>query len=808
MELLAPAGTMENFMAALESGADAIYLGGKEFNACAHAANFDMDELREAIRLAHILGVSVYVTVNILIGDSELKDLEVYLKELESIGVDAIIVQDLAVATIARRVAPNLHLHGSTQMTAATLDAVRFYESLGFTRVVLARELSLKEIEHICAHCKAEIEVFVHGALCVCYSGQCLMSSFIGSRSGNRGVCAQPCRLPYELLDSKGRSVLPKHEAYILSPKDLNYSESIIELVRVGVTSFKVEGRMKKVSYVRQVIGTYRNILDTAIVDDTKRQALASGFNRGFSRAYLDDSVGRHMMTVVAPNHQGKPIGTAYTKKSEVYLELTEPIEMGALVKILQKNGNVTYYTIDNDWIRVTPLLYKGKPEEGFAEGSMYLASTPKDNKQRGLQEFQRKYSVSMYLGIEEKDGKAVTTLTALLETGLSVTIYNDYEPSLARTTLTTIEKVQEQLGRLGNTLFNLTYVEVPEGAYMWPASVLNALRRDAIEALEQKLITAHVEHWRAFNVEGQSSYVFAAKKQLSYDASPIISVRVDEVEGVKAAIQGGAKKVIFGGDRLIRTPYDKSIYKEVVRLCREANIIISFATPRVIKDDEVNDYMSTLQAMIEAGPSSISIHMPQVVLWLHTLGYTGSIEADAGLNIFNSLAAKFWEKLGMSSINPSQELTLQQMTKLYRAISIPLEAMVHGYTEMMISEYCVIASFVGSGTKQQCSMPCIKEKYFLKDRKGEIFPLQTDPYCRMHIMNSHELDMRAYVPNLVEKGISILRIDGRQMNFDKLRALVLDYVAIIEGKKEAPPKEVKQHDQPITRGHYFRGIL
>lgn len=808
MELLAPAGTMENFMAALESGADAIYLGGKGFNARAHAANFNIDELREAIRLAHILGVSVYVTVNILIGDSELDALEAYLKELESIGVDAIIVQDLAVAAIARRVAPNLHLHGSTQMTAATLDAVRFYESLGFTRVVLARELSLKEIEHICANCKAEIEVFVHGALCVCYSGQCLMSSFIGGRSGNRGSCAQPCRLPYELLDSKGRSVLPKHEAYILSPKDLNYSESIIELVRAGVTSFKVEGRMKKVSYVRQVIGTYRSILDTAIVDDAKKQALAAGFNRGFSSAYLDDSVGRHMMTIVAPNHQGKLIGKAYTKKDEVYLELTESIELGSLVKILQKNGNVTYYTVDADWTAVNSLLYKGKPEEGFAEGPLYLASTPKDSKQRGLQEFQRKHSVSMFLGLGEKDSKVVTELTALLEDGLSVTVYNDYEPTLARTTPTTIEKVQEQLGRLGNTLFTLSYVDIPAGAYMWPASVLNALRRDAIEALERELISNHLAHWRALNVKGESSYAFVAKDVLLCDELPIISVRVDELEGVNAAIQGGAKKVIFGGNRLRRIPYDHSMYEEVVALCKDAGVIISFATPRVIKDDEVDAYMATLQAMIEANPSSISIHIPQALLWFHELGYTGPIEADTGLNIFNSLTAQFWENMGMSSIHPSQELTLQQMAKLKKSTSIPLEAMVHGYTEMMISEYCVIASFVGSGTKEHCSMPCMKEQYFLKDRKGEVFPLQTDPYCRMHIMNSHEMDMRAYVPRLVDKGISILRIDGRQMDFHRLKAIVSDYVAIVEGKKVAPSKELQQHEQPITRGHYFRGIL
>ena len=808
MELLAPAGTMENFMAALESGADAIYLGGKVFNARAHAANFGIDELREAVRLAHILDVSVYVTVNILIGDTELKDLEQYIKDLDSIGVDAIIVQDLAVAEIAKRVAPNIHLHGSTQMTAATLDAVRFYESLGFTRVVLARELSLKEIQHICKHCKAEIEVFVHGALCVCYSGQCLMSSFIGGRSGNRGACAQPCRLPYELLDSKGESVLPKHEAYLLSPKDLNYSEHMNELVAAGVTSFKAEGRMKKVSYVRQVIGTYREILDEASIHENQRKALASGFNRGFSTAYLEDTVGRQMMTVVAPNHQGKPIGESYTKKGEVYLSLTEPIEQGSLVKILQSNGSVTYYTVDDEWTCVSDTLYKGRPAEGLAIGQLYLASTPKNTKSRGLQEFTRKYDMSVYLSVGSNGETNYTELTAILDSGLSVIVTNEYVPAIANKVPTSLEKVTEQLGRLGNTLFRLSYVDIPDGLYMWPASVLNALRRDAVIALETALITHHVESWQALQVTGDVDYDFKAQHELSYDTCPMISARVDEIEGVKAAISGGAQKIVFGGDRLSRTPYALSVYDEVARLCTQSDVICTFATPRVVKDDEVEAYKHTLEAIVQAHPDSISIHVPQALLWLRELGYTGAIEADTGLNIFNTPTLHFWEQLHISCVNPSQELTLKQITELAKHSHVPIETMIHGYTEMMISEYCAIASFVGTGSKVNCPMPCVKESYSLRDRKGEIFPIRTDPYCRMHIMNSHEMDMRAYVPMLLQKGISILRVDGRHMKPSYVKDIVSQYVGIATGTMEAPPKKIDSQGESITRGHYFRGIL
>ena len=453
-------------------------------------------------------------------------------------------------------------------------------------------------------------------------------------------------------------------------------------------------------------------------------------------------------------------------------------------------------------------MLYKGRPAEGLAVGQLYLASTPKNTKSRGLQEFTRKYDMSVYLSVGSNGETNYTELTAILDSGLSVTVTNEYVPAIANKVPTSLEKVTEQLGRLGNTLFRLSYVDIPDGPYMWPTSVLNALRRDAVTALETALITHHVESWQALQVTGDVDYDFKAQHELSYDTCPMISARVDEIEGVKAAISGGAQKIVFGGDRLSRTPYALSIYDEVAHLCAQSDVICTFATPRVVKDDEVEAYKHTLEAIVQAHPDSISIHVPQALLWLRELGYTGAIEADTGLNIFNTPTLHFWEQLHISCVNPSQELTLKQITELAKHSHVPIETMIHGYTEMMISEYCAIASFVGTGSKVNCPMPCVKESYSLKDRKGEIFPIRTDPYCRMHIMNSHEMDMRAYVPMLLQKGISILRVDGRHMKPSYVKDIVSQYVGIATGTMEAPPKKIDSQGESITRGHYFRGIL
>lgn len=266
LELLAPAGSREAFTAAIENGANAVYLAGQQFGARAYAPNFDEGALWEAIRFAHLRDVAVHVTVNTIVADEELEALAAYLRFLYEAGADAILVQDLGAARLAQQVVPDMPLHASTQMTVHNLAGVQALERLGFSRVVLARELSLQEIRHICRHSRAEIEVFAHGALCICYSGQCLMSSLIGGRSGNRGRCAQPCRLPYTLVDETGRDMLgQKAGQFLLSPRDLNTVELLPALIEAGVTSLKIEGRMKRPEYVAVVTKVYRRAIDGAM---------------------------------------------------------------------------------------------------------------------------------------------------------------------------------------------------------------------------------------------------------------------------------------------------------------------------------------------------------------------------------------------------------------------------------------------------------------------------------------------------------------------------------------------------------------
>ncbi len=724
MELLAPAGSLTNLYAALESGADAIYLGGKVFNARASAANFTIEELEEGVRVAHLYGVAVYVTVNILIGDKELKELRKYIRELDRIGVDAVIVQDLATARIVQEESSRLVIHGSTQMTATNLATVDYLYRMGFQRVVLGRELSMEEIIYITTHTKAEIEVFVHGALCVCYSGQCLMSSYIGGRSGNRGACAQPCRLPYDLLDGKEESVLPKGPAYLMSPKDLNYADHLTEMIEAGVHSFKVEGRMKQESYVRDVISSYRQVMDRAgAITKAEKKRLSDAFNRGFTQHYFTGTEGKSMITYTSP--AGKANREVETEKTV---------------------------------LRTIPLYAYVTGELG-----------------------------------------APISLTFMTEKGVSATATSDYMLVPPKNAGTTEEQVFKQVGRLGGTPFELLSVQVPEGSYYIPASVLNQLRRDAIVLLEGALLDYYEE---AIRVKPALNRLVPVRTEGAVE--PMVSARCDEWENVKGALRGGAKKIIFGGDRWQRRPYALSIYKEVVDYVRSQGASITLAMPRIVREREVESYLPTLKAMVEANPDSIAISFLGGIEWLEQLGYTGAIEGDASLNIFNGTAVQVLEDMGLSSFTLSEEATMEQLRGMANTSRIPVEGMVDGEVELMVTEHCAISAFAGQGVKKDCPGVCLQDNYSLKDRKGDLFTLRTDPYCRMHILNSKQLDMKPYVKELLQKGLSIFRVEARQGDEKEVASRVKQYVDLLAGRMEAPPKE----NQSVTRGHYFKGIF
>lgn len=302
MEILAPAGSEESLIAAVQSGADAVYIGGRKFSARHSAKNFSSEDMKRMIEYCHIRGTAVHVAANILIKEKETTEFIDYIGELNEIGADAVIIQDIGMATKVKKIFPDLPLHASTQMTAASLDAVEYLSKIGFSRVVLSRELSFEEIEHICKNTKAEIEVFAHGALCMCYSGQCLMSSIIGGRSGNRGMCAQPCRLFYS-AECGGK----KTNGYLLSPKDMSLIDELARLESAGVASLKIEGRLKRSEYVAAVTGIYCKYKNfTGMVSEQDYTTLKNAFNRsGFTKGYFIGKTGREMMSTKTPGNVG-----------------------------------------------------------------------------------------------------------------------------------------------------------------------------------------------------------------------------------------------------------------------------------------------------------------------------------------------------------------------------------------------------------------------------------------------------------------------------------------------------------------------
>ncbi|MBP5211853.1 MAG: U32 family peptidase, partial [Pyramidobacter sp.] len=379
-ELLAPAGSWAALEASVTSGADAVYLGGTNFGARAFAVNFDREAIVRAVSFAHLRMVRIYMTVNTLVDDNEMKELAGYLVFLSNAGVDGIIVQDMGVVRLARRLVPQLPLHASTQMTVTGPAGVRFAAANGMCRVVPARELSLAELKEAVKH-GAEIESFVHGALCVCYSGQCLMSSLIGGRSGNRGNCAQPCRMAYALVDAEGNDVLRGRGVgtHLLSPKDLCTLDVLPRLIESGVCSFKIEGRMKRQEYVATVVGAYRRAIDsffqgTYSVSDADRHDVEQIFSRGFTTAYLNGRPGKNMMSPLRPDNRGVKIGTIAkvdSARHEAFVQLEGTLRVGDGLEFSARND-------DSIGMTVTKLAVDGKPAESAPPGSIAVLAVPR----------------------------------------------------------------------------------------------------------------------------------------------------------------------------------------------------------------------------------------------------------------------------------------------------------------------------------------------------------------------------------------------------------------------------------------------
>ena len=816
LELLAPAGTWEAMEAAINAGANAIYLGGTAFGARQYADNFDWEHLAKAITLAHLHRVRIYVTVNTLVDDSELNDLGDYLVFLSNIGIDGIIVQDMGVVRLARQVVPDLPLHASTQMTITNSEGAKFAYAAGMERAVVARETTLKDLRTICQATPGEIETFIHGALCVCYSGQCLMSSLIGGRSGNRGRCAQPCRLPYTLVNKEGRDLLADVDAgqYLLSPKDMNTLDVLPELIDTGVISFKIEGRMKRPEYVAVVTDIYRRALDSYLAGNYKvsqedKENIEQIFNRDFTTAYLEKKPGRTMLSDRRPNNRGVLIGRVVTLNkaaNTAVVKLDKNIALGDGLEFWVSVGGRVGTTLEK-------IKLNGCEVENAAKGSRVEIAVPRGIRMndRVFRVFDAKlmaYAGQFYGEHNKKRIPIAAKVAAHLGAPLIVELMDEegnigrgktqFIVEEARKHPLTEEVVRKQMDRLGTSEYVLTVLQLEADTnVMVPMSEINEARRLATEGLNAKRLQSFLpkrqqRHWQ--------KNILAVRENNSLTKHAALAVQVDTLAKAQAALQTGADILLVGGDCFARQLLRHEDYAEIASLVKQSGKRWAVGTSRIVAEKDLAYYRQEMIFWQSLKPDYLLVGNNG--LWPLAMDTGLPVWTDFGLNTYNVQSILFWQSVGAKGICLSPELTMQQVARLAKETPLPIECLVEGPLEMMVSEYCVQGSFLGELHTGKCSYGC-REEGFLQDRKAARFPLEHDQFGRMHVLNCHPLSMVASLKALEALGVQTLRIDGRSYDKEKLSSTVQLYRNVLDGVTT-----VEENPPHTTRGHYFRGVL
>lgn len=834
IELLAPVGSYEALVAAVESGANAVYLAGKMFGARASAPNFNDEELASAVRFAHLRNVLVYVTVNTLIDNIEIPGLASYLQYLYKIGVDAIIVQDIGAFKIARHVIPKMSTHASTQMTVHNLEGVQFLAEIGFNRVVVSRELSMDDLNHICKNANTEIEAFVHGALCISYSGQCLMSSMIGGRSGNRGRCAQPCRLPYTLVDEFSNNVLKEAEAgeYLLSPRDLNTLELMPELIRSGITSFKIEGRMKRPEYVAVAVDTYRRAIDVClnnpdvyVVAEKEQKDLAQIFNRDFTTAYIKTNHGRNMMSDRRPNNRGVRIGRVCDyqhQQRSATIKLDEPLYINDIIDFWIKVGGRVSVTVSS--MKVNDEVVTSAP--AGAEVTIGVQAPVRINDRvfkvfdAGLMERARAFftepnavkRVPIDISVSVSEGQPMEIRLQDAD-GFQGHAITSFVTQKAIKRPLTPEIIAKQVERLGSTIFSVNTLECNiNGEVMVPISEINDLRRRGVEDLEKaRLAPFKREYVPAKKYVVRDFISPNMKLDKSGTTQPLLVVNVDTLDKVKVCLQQGADIIMFGGESFNHKVINYDMYSQAVAMVRDQGKNIIINTPRIVKQWQMEGLKNELTLFQELQPDAIGISNLGV-LHIAKLLTNLPIHGDYPLNIYNDVSVAFLVEQGISSVTISPELNFSQIEELSGNQHVALECLAHGYVTLMVSEYCTVGSYLGHLHTGKCNQACLNGEYWLKDRKDEKFPVVTDQFCRMHILNAKELSMLPHILKFGEMGINRIRIEGKKSTTAHLAKMTKLYKEILEQREHHPllvqDKIRTVEHEDITRGHYFRGVL
>ncbi len=697
-ELLSPAGDIEGLKAAIFNGADAVYISGKNFGARKYAKNFTKEELKEAISLAHLYNVKVYITVNTVIYENEINEFLNYINYLYLIGADSIIIQDIGMIHLIRKKLPDFEIHISTQGNNCNDYTLKYYKNLGVKRVVLARELSLKEINNLKTN--IDKEVFIHGALCICYSGCCLFSSLNGNRSGNRGMCAGPCRLPYTLI--KNDKIVKTKGPYLLSPKELNTSDNFKEILNSNIQSFKIEGRMKSPSYVAYVTKMYRNLIDKKNNPNNTQDNLKKIYNRNFTLGHLFNKTENELMNSISPNHIGLEIGKVININNKyIKIKINDNLSQNDGIRFLKTGKGMIINKLYND---------KGLLINKASKGDIILI----DNKinLKTLDKVSITYDYNLMKELLNFPSKKINInfkVYAKINKPLSITIIeNNHKITLngniitkAINKATTKEEITKKLSKLGNTPFYVNNInfDIDDNIFI-PISEINNIRRNLVNKLTEKKLEINRKitntKIKKINIEKKEDVISAYTNKenvLKYLLNKIDMVYTDDLFLYN---KYKCNKLYY---RLDRTNYNLPDF-------HNENLVIT-----------------------EIGS-------------LYKYSKDNNCIGDYSLNINNSYSANYLEKEGLNYITLSPELDLNKI-KMIAKNSCNIKVIIYGTLELMVIKHCIIK------THDNCPS-CKNNNYYLLNKKGEKFKIITKN-CKNHIMHHEKINLLKEIKNILK---------------------------------------------------------
>ena len=839
-ELLAPAGDRDCLRAAIENGADAVYFGlNCGFNARARATNFEPDELPDVMAQLHHRGVKGFVTLNTLAFSSELAELESLVRKIAVAGTDAVLVQDLGLVRLIREICPDLPIHASTQMTLTSAECIQVAEELGIERVVLPRELSIRDIARLRQSTDVELEAFVHGALCVAYSGQCLTSESLGGRSANRGQCAQACRLPYDLI-CDGEDVDLGPQKYLLSPQDLAAYELTPDLIAAGVMSFKIEGRLKTAEYVANITRHYRAAIDAAIRsepvqftrDEVREMELS--FSRGFSPGWLKGDDHKMLVPGFTSSKRGVLLGEVVrTASGRVEIRLTGPVSRGDGI-VFEGNRAAN----DEQGGRVFNILQRGRPVDAATGGIVALEfqrnaidfqklspgqSIWKTDDPQMTARLRKTFSGAdplrkrpLVLHVRAIAGELLTITATLQEHSgnhhrgeavppiapprVQATVRSSEPLVVATKHPVTREFFREQLGRLGNTAFELVQLDAEiVGGPMTPLSVLSKLRQELVAQLDQLTRQAPVRRLASDSaLASLRSQIQTATRGAIEPRLHVLCRTLQQLEAVSQLAPGERSR-----DEIIYCDFqDIREFRDAVTVGRNSGRTVYLCTPRIQRPDEMGLFRA------------IAKHNADGILVRNLAGlrfYTGRhtpVVTDYSLNVTNELTADFLHAQGAARLTASYDMNRDQLQELVSAVPANwLEVVIHQHMPMFHMEHCVFCAVLSPGTnKTNCGRPCDTHRVQLRDRVGSEHPLQADVGCRNTLFNAVPQSGAEVVPALLDQGVCDFRIEFLEEEPSEVQRTVRLYRDLLA--RQIPAERVWRDLRAANRVGVTRGTL